>query len=327
VGLAGFANPYGIVPPKCINCYPNVPGPPACAPFEDRNGPLLKGNPLLDVPGLPQPGWFAAVDLNLVGPHVKNRLNSMVTVEQTPRSIMALGNTAQAVQLPGAELDWTVAPRFEVGYRLPEGFGEFLLGYRLLNSDGTASLPGFDAAGAGSLQTRLSVQMWTLDYANNELSLQPYLDLRWKVGVQLGSAYFDNQARGLLTQGRTSNFFLGAGPHAGLELGRRVRGVPGLALVTRMEGTVFLGRIKDRFEMTNQTDLGPVSGAATVRGSQATPWLHLQAGVSYTPPWADKRLAFDVGYDWEEWWLIGRTGDSRGDLWANGIFFRAAWNY
>src|SRR5438309_2662806 len=28
--------------------------------FEDRNGPLLRGDPLLDRPGYPQPGWFGA---------------------------------------------------------------------------------------------------------------------------------------------------------------------------------------------------------------------------------------------------------------------------
>src|SRR5262249_22354765 len=176
--------------PRCNNYYPNVPGPPACAPFEDRNGPLLKGDPLLDAPDFPQPGWFAAVDLDLVGPHVKNRLTSTVVA----------GLTLQTVQLPGAELDWTVAPRIEVGYRLPEGFGEILLGYRFLNSDGTDTIAGFDAAGAGALKTRLSLSIWSLDYASNEFSLQPCLNMRWKVGVQLGSAFFDNQATGQLMQ-------------------------------------------------------------------------------------------------------------------------------
>src|SRR5207248_1437902 len=43
------------------------PGPPPAAvypAYEDRNGRVLEGDPLLD--HLPPPGWFAAVDVGVV---------------------------------------------------------------------------------------------------------------------------------------------------------------------------------------------------------------------------------------------------------------------
>src|SRR6516225_1819355 len=53
-------------------------GPPACAPYEDCNGPLLRCDPLLDRPDAPPPGWFSAFEADIVAPHVKNRLTNPV---------------------------------------------------------------------------------------------------------------------------------------------------------------------------------------------------------------------------------------------------------
>ena len=49
------------LPPLPPYCFGQGPGPHACAPNEDCNGCLLKGDPLLDPPNYPPPGWFAAV--------------------------------------------------------------------------------------------------------------------------------------------------------------------------------------------------------------------------------------------------------------------------
>src|SRR5438132_9013132 len=43
------------------------------APYQDYNGPLLRRDPLLDRPHAPEPGWFAAIELNVVAPQIKNR--------------------------------------------------------------------------------------------------------------------------------------------------------------------------------------------------------------------------------------------------------------
>ena len=69
-------------------------------------------------------------------PHVSNEIHDAVTVN---------GVTSR-VQLPGGTLDWAAAPRVELGYRLPDGFGEFALAYRFLGSQSTGTASGPFAA-------------------------------------------------------------------------------------------------------------------------------------------------------------------------------------
>jgi hypothetical protein len=96
------------------------PAQPPCTPLPIP-GPYFELDPRLDPPPLPPPGWFTDLDIGIVDPHVKNRLLNTVTI---------FPGTADFVHVPSADLDWTVAPRFEVGYRLPSGFGEVVFGYR-----------------------------------------------------------------------------------------------------------------------------------------------------------------------------------------------------
>src|SRR5262249_43088268 len=140
------------------------------APYQDRLDPPWRGDPLLDRPGQP-PGWFAGVELNLVGPHIKNRLTTPVTVA---------GFLPDTVHLPTAGLDWAGSPRFEVGSRLGAGFGELLVSYRFLTTEGTTILEDFDAFGAGFLRSRLDLHVIDLDYTSSECSLMPHWDMRWK---------------------------------------------------------------------------------------------------------------------------------------------------
>ena len=90
-------NPLGSTPailtgPGCAS------GPAACAAYEDRNGPLLIGNPLLDYAPA-APGWLAGIDLGLVVPHIANKLTSPVR--------LANGVT-DLVHLPTADLEGVI---------------------------------------------------------------------------------------------------------------------------------------------------------------------------------------------------------------------------
>jgi hypothetical protein len=314
-----MANAYGPTPPQCFNAYGQVNGPPACAPNEDCNGRLLRGDPLLDPACAPHPGWFGAVELDLVNVHIKNGLVAPV----------AIAGGVDTVHLPTADLEWTASPRFELGYRLSEGFGEFVLGYRSLVTEGRAVIPAFDGFGDGFLNSRLNLNAVDLTYASREYSLQPDLGMKWRVGVRLGNVYFDSRAVGLFAEERTSNWFLGAGPVAGLDLEKRFCNVPGLRLFTRLEGATLLGRVQQSFEeVVDTTGFGDLLGGATTNhGSQAVPILHFQAGVGYAPPGAGDQMHFSLGYDFEQWWMVGRLGDSRGDLTSQGILFRTELNY
>jgi hypothetical protein len=58
----------------------------------------------------------------------------------------------------------------------------------------------------------------------------------------------------------------------------------------------------------------------------SVPTLAVEAGVSFSPPdWNYSR--FQAGYLWEEFWQVGRLGDSNGHLLNRGLFLRAEINF
>src|SRR5713226_4270301 len=76
-----------------------APTPPySCAPLP---GPYFEPDPRLDLPPLPQPGWFTNAEVAIVRPHIKNRLTDVVQIGNLP---------PDTVHLPSAELDWTASP-------------------------------------------------------------------------------------------------------------------------------------------------------------------------------------------------------------------------
>lgn len=332
--------PYpGAMPPTQ---FAPVPQLAPYTPYEDQNGPLLRGDPLLDRPEAP-PGWFAALEANVLGVHIKNRVTAPVLLE-FPRALgvdYVLPGTGpipitNQVQLPTAELEWAGAPRIELGYRFAQGFGEILVSYRSLVSTGQAILTGFDVDGSdGLLDSRLNMNVVDLDYASREYSLGPCWDMKCKVGARFASVYFDSRATGNVLEQRTSNDFRGAGPHLGLDLRRRFLEVPGLGFYSRLEGAALLGEIKQSVEETFLFSGAPffmpagrlVGGGTTQRGSQAVPVVQLQVGLSWTPPWAGNWLQFVGGYEIENWWYLGQLNASRAELLDQGVFFRAEWSF
>ena len=68
---------------------------------------------------------------------------------------------------PGAAKQaWTVAPRIEIGYRLPSGFGGFAFSDRFFNTSGTGPFVG--PAGTTTRSTQLGVNYSDWDYISRE---------------------------------------------------------------------------------------------------------------------------------------------------------------
>lgn len=306
------AGPVALPPTTGLTPPPVMTPPPPPPVYRD---PLPTHDALLDPPSAP-PGWFGAVELGILKPHVKNRLIADVS----------FGDAGiDTVHLPGASLDWVVAPHFELGYRLADGFGELLLSYRYLTSEGHADVVNFDTLGDGVLRSRLDLNVFDFDYASREIALGARWDMKWRVGVRLADVFFDSRAVGQFLGQRTSNHFIGAGPHAGLDL-RYHFSLPGLALFARLEGALPIGRIHQGFEETFVFDDGSASGSATSQGgTQAVPTLNVRVGLGWQPP--GTRLRFDVGYQYEQWWYLGHVGDSRGELFDQGAFFRGEFSF
>src|SRR5207248_785559 len=87
------------------------------------------------------------------------------------------GNTVD-IELPSAPLNWTGAPRLEIGYRFPDALGELMLSYRLLATQGRSVFPEFDPAGIATLRSRLDTHVTFLDYTTREFSLGPWCDMK-----------------------------------------------------------------------------------------------------------------------------------------------------
>jgi hypothetical protein len=291
---------------------------PVYLPNQDNNGTLLHGDPLLDRPGA-CPGWFTELEVSVVGPHLMNRLVAPVTID---------GYAPDTVHLPTADLDWTGMPRFELGYRFPGAWGEISASYRLLVTEGNATLSNFDIDGGdGFLHSRLNMNVLDLDYGSREFSLDRHWDMRWKVGVRLANVFFDSRATGWYLEQRTANHFIGAGPHVGLELNRTFD-VPGLGVYGRVDGSAPIGQVHQSFEETVVFNDGTEIGGATDQsGTKAVPTLGIQFGMAWVPYRFGTWSRFTFGYEFERWWYLGEVGDSRAELTTQGIFFRGEFGF
>jgi hypothetical protein len=268
----------------------------------------------IDWPNTPPPGWFGALELDLLATHIKNHLQAQLQLD---------GFDPNVVALPTAELQWTGSPRIEFGYRFCEGCGELRAGYRFLVTDGARVISGFDLDGSdGALRSRLSVNVLDLDYGSRDYCLDPHWDLKCRVGARLATVFFDSRADAFFLEEKTSNNFVGVGPHAGLELWRSFDW-PGLAIFARVDGATLFGRVSQGFEEIITDENGNSTGAALhVTSTQAIPELEFQIGLGWTSCWHHHFSRLALGYQFERWWDIGNAADSRAELTAQGVFFR-----
>jgi hypothetical protein len=344
VGPAAYLLPPSALPPREGGQEPGQPSSayvlPPVEPLFVPEG--IRNDPLLDRPDAPQPGVYFHTELAITGVHLTNQLSGTVTT--------AAGRVDPAAP-PGSPLDATVSPRFELGYRLPNGAGAFGLGFRWLTTSGNGTTVG-DFGPALSQHGRFNFNVADLDYHTREFSLGWFpgdeWDFRWTFGVRAVNLYFDNRlvypatvaTPDAVTAQRETNGLNAFGPHVALDLHRRFLDclVPGLAFGGRIDYTDLFGRIRQRFiEDLN----GGVSEAASSFGRFETSAevFQGQIGFSYTLPksWNKNSFLF-LGYQHETWWHIGRLSNqatpnaggatnSRAQLELDGFILRAEFNY
>jgi hypothetical protein len=309
------------------------------------------GSPLLDRPEAAPPGIFFNGESSVVWPHFRNELvGGQVTFAQlsgvSPVSNVGLppGDglpvTGDLLKFPGNPLNATVAPRLEIGYRFPDGFGELKVGYRFLESTGSDTLT-LGALGDASQKGRLDVHFVDLDYGTREFSLGPDWEMRAAVGLRYARAFVHSQVT-FLTPVAVTSFPFGTGPftrlteaetianwylgvHGVFEVARRLR-VPGVTLFGRAEGSGLYGRVHQIFKETFVE--APGYSEINVRNGVGCPLLGAQVGLSWdVPRWNHSR--FMIGYQYEIWWQFGRGNNdlSFGTLDDQGLFLRAEFNF
>jgi hypothetical protein len=315
--LQGFPQP----PEQPANLY--QPAPPTPYANEDPMPPrYFEIDPNVDPPWL-APGWFTSVDVTFTVPHVMNKLTN---------SLQSNGFN-EIVNLPSAGLNWTAYPRVEVGYRLPEGFGEFALAYRGLATEGNTTIPGFD--GPAALHSKLALNSADFDYASLEFSLLPSIAMKWRVGARFSSIYFDSgdiqspqlasAGSGVLGQ-QESNYYWGIGVHAGLELAWNTHW-HGLLVVGSTDLADSFGRIRQQYSEQVVTP-SPALQATSISSSQDAPSAIGRAGLAWRPPELPELRIF-AGYQYEYWWNVGRISliTARGELWDQGVVLQAQYDF
>jgi hypothetical protein len=292
--------------------------PPAEAP-PNLPGPYFEYDPVVDNPALPPLGWFGEADVALLAVHVK-RQSFLGT---PPPALPGNGYVPQGQVGPG------VSPRFQVGYRLPEGFGEFSVAFRFLDTAGGNT--GLTPLGLMNQRDTLHYQILDLDYASNETSLWPQTDMRWRLGLRLADAFLDSRLAtpdglpvppDLVTDRRFTNWFGGAGPVAGLQLAHHLNDHP-FSLLCRADASAVFGRLSQTYAQHGAPgpDGIPPVFARRFSSSQDVAILTIQLGGLWRPrPYLD---AF-VGYQYETWWNVERLGpvDSRGEFQEQGVVAR-----
>ncbi len=311
-------NPQGFTPPPFPGPSPGVvPQPqgvinPPVFPGEPT--PLARGGYPLTRPA----GFFSAFEVALVAPEINGRLSGTPMVAGAPAP----------VSLTAADLDWTGAPRIVLGYRFANSGRSILVAYRSVVSEGTAMIPGFDAAGTAFQESRLNLNSVDIDYSSPEIPFAPLWQLQWNAGVRIGTVYYDTRASGMVMGQRASSNFVGAGPHFGFAVHRFFDQAPGFSLYGKLEGAVIFGDGDQSFEETRRlADGSLIGGAVDVSGGRTVPIFGLEAGLSYSPAHDANWVRFTFGYLYEQWWGVGDVGGSSGDVMFQGLFFRGEFNF
>jgi hypothetical protein len=231
--------------------------------------------------------------------------------------------TGLQLRVPAVDLDPTVMPTFELGYRLGKSDGYFVATYNFLITEGTGSRT--TDLGTFDVRTRVNAQNITLDYGTTPYEFWPRYEISWRIGARISDVFFDSRASNAMLIQSASNDFFGAGPHARFDIERRIVPVPGLSLVGRVDGAAIVGRVRQRYNV----DIAGLHDSASARRGQLVPYLNLQAGLSYAPPELPG-VKFTLGYLFEDYFNVGRLGidgtgtlsQSRGELWSHGVFLR-----
>lgn len=296
-------------------------------------------DPLLEPPQWgQQPGWFSDTHLDIIHPQLFiGGLSHGVTYPSGATSHVAPGSGNQ---------NWTVAPRIEIGYRLPSGFGGFAFSDRFFSSTGTGNFTG--PIGVADRTSRLGANYSDWDYLSREYTPwstpSALWTLEWRAGIRLAESWIDSQASqpfsraamgtGVFAQS-VSNYSLGAGPHIGVEIDRKIL-ASGLSFVGRIDIANAFSRERQLYSAysTTLTPAGrPERGVYTTNFWQQLPILNYQVGLGWQPPQLPGLKVF-VGYIYEFWWQVGSNtnlvpaaGGPRAFFDNQGVTLQAGFNW
>jgi hypothetical protein len=311
--------------PPTAPAYPLPPVPSAVPAGPAALDPGRDGWANIGVQSKPE-GLFLNGELEFLFPYVKNQLSATLTFPN--------GSTDR-LNVPQTGLDFTVSPRFELGYHLPSSLGDLLIGYQFLVTEGH----GQDTTnfGSSSIKSRLDINQFDIDYATATYSPLPRYDLKFRIGARLGAVYLDSEASNAIDFQQASNYFVGAGPSATIDFEHRFKEVPELGLYFRLDGAALTGQVRQKFRETIDGGTpGEEDAFFSVQKTQTSEVLTLQAGFIYRPfgEFSD-RLRITGGYELQQWWGVGKLNgsvapanvSSDASITTQGIYLRGEYDF
>jgi hypothetical protein len=300
------------------------PAPPATPPANLER--YFVQDPVLDPPQWPKTGWFTDVQIDIIHPHFFANKLAASNANSSGHGVTTSNGRTVNVVLGSARLNWTVAPRLELGYRLPSGFGEFSVSDRGFYTDGTGPFNG--PAGNFTRTSHLGMNYTDADYASREYTQWVNWTLKWRVGVRTAFTWFDTTvsepfnvaaAGNGVFAARTVNYTVGAGPHFGVALDHNFA-QPGLSFLTKIDFADTFARVRQRFSVatTSLTPAGqPSKGELLDRFWNEVPILNFQVGLGWQPP-RYPNVHLYMGYVYEFWWQVATNSNLEGT--ANSKF-------
>ncbi len=175
------------------------------------------------------------------------------------------------------------------------------------------------------------------DYRSREISLWPWMDMKWWAGGHFSNLYFDSNqgtdaslaAAGTgVTDRHVTSRFVGFGPHAGGELACFLDDRH-WSILGRFEVAGMLGRIHQSFSETTSTPGAnglPVAGYAPYSSSQDVPTINVQVGLRWQP---SPQTELFIGYQYEYFWNAGRLSNigTMGEVYDHAIVIRASCDF
>jgi hypothetical protein len=302
--------------------------PYECAPIPGR---YFERDPLVDPPAFAQPGFVADFEVQTLVPHIYHDVVNTTSVGS---------NAAGTLAVPVTGYDWAVSPRIEIGYRLPSGFGEFLINYQYIRTYGSGT-SDLGPDGFGNVNDKFEFNLADFDYATREFTPWQHWGMKWRFGLRSLQTFYrsgiiepleEAVAGSHVYQEQGYNAYHGYGAHVAVELDRDFYNwVPGLSLVTKVDFGNTFGFIH---QSVSQLTTDGSYDVGAFRADQASQSLYGQLGLNYH---ASSRLDFYAGGSYGYWWNLGKFNNvaltpagkptAKGDLSLTGITFRVSWNY
>jgi hypothetical protein len=335
------ADPESEWQPELLRTLPRPPDQPRSLfqaaqplgqPPPDLEWPYFwRGDPILDSPEWPHPGWFYNVQIGVIRPHVVNEQNNF------DHPIMTRSGKTANLQLGNASMSETISPRIELGYRLPSGFGQLSVADRFFTSSGTG--PYNTSSGTGTRSSILSVNYTDFDYGSWEYTPWKNWSMMWVAGVRQEETFnrtrvslpFAQAAAGRgIYAAQSSNATAGAGMHFAVLLQRKFAD-SGFSLINRFDVGDTFSQVHQYFSAnftTSNANGRPEAGFVKEAVWMQIPMVNYIVGIGYQPP-SHPNVRLFAGYMLDAWWnVMRRTGtSSNGNFTDQGAILGAGINY